>query len=399
MLRSTRIVLLAVVFVNVALLALIAQERKEHEPLTEVAVINLLQGGVPPERVAALAREFGTSFQVSPAVERDLREAGATDPLIQTLREVAAKPAAPKPEPAVVPPILSIESTPGGAQVFVDDELIARTSTEGRLKISTLAPGKHRVRIALDGYRDDERTLDLAASSTTLVAVALQPAQVAPPPSPPKPVPTASVQAPRAYLGVSIQDLTPESAKAFAAPDTSGVLVVEVDPRGPAAAAGLKPGDIVRSFHGQAVKNAKELVSLVGADEPDREIGMEILREGSALRLQVRMATPPTEARFASFRVNQGPLAGLWFKELTEFWRKLLALPPNTPGVLVENIDPNSPAANLGIAAGDIIEEVNREKVSSPDNFRALAERPRGNVLLHLYRQGKDAQILIHGGR
>jgi serine protease Do len=244
------------------------------------------------------------------------------------------------------------------------------------------------LRLAHDGYRDFELTIELGSTGTTAVLATLQAADVAPP-SPPKPQPATGRPAPKAYLGVSIQNLTPESAKAFAAPDTSGALVEQVDPRGPAAAAGLQSGDVIRSFKGKALASAAELIGLVGAEEPGTEIGLEILRNGRALSLQVRLATPPTEARVTSFRVNQGSLAGLTLIELTDFWRKLLALPAKTQGVIVANIDPNSPAANAGIAKGDIIEEVNREKVSSLDDFRALAERAGGSVLLLLNRRGK----------
>jgi hypothetical protein len=387
-----------------AFLTSIAQEQVKREPLTEDEIIRLLQGGVSADRIQSLAQEFGISFQMTAAAERDLRDAGAPESLIQALRGIVPKPAAPKPnkpepaQPAASPPILSIESTPGGAQVFVDDELIARASAEGRLKIPALAPGKHRLRLAHDGYRDFEMPVDLGSTGTTTVVATMQAAE-ATPLSPPKPQPATARPAPKAYLGVMIINLTPESAKTFAAPDTSGALVEEVVPEGPAAAAGLKPGDIVRSFNGQALKNGEELVSRVGGEDPGTEIGLGILRDGTALSLQVRLAAPPTEAKVAWLHVSQGPLAGLTLTELTDFWRRLMALPVETRGVIVNAVEPNTPAANAGIAKGDVIEGVNREKVGSLDDFRALVERARGNVFLHLYRQGKEFQILIRGAK
>jgi hypothetical protein len=402
--RSSRIVLISILFSLAALLPATAQEQKKREPLTEDEIIQLLQGGVPADRIQSLAQEFGISFQMTAAAERDLRGAGAPEALLQALRGAIPKPAAPKPSkpeptpPAASPPILSIESTPGGAQVFVDDELIARTSAEGRLKIPALAPGKHRLRLAHDGYRDFEMPIELGSTGTTTVVATLQAAE-ATPPSPPKPQPAASRPVPKAYLGVLIMNLTPESAKIFAAPDASGTLVGEVDPKGPAAAAGLKPGDVVRSFNGRALANADELRGLVGAEQPDTEIELGILRNGSALSLQARLAAPPAEARVTSLRVDQGPLAGLTLTELTDFWRRFLGLPADTRGVIVNAVEQNTPAATAGITSGDVIEQLNREKIGSLDDFRALAERAQGNLFLHLYRQGKEFQILIHGAK
>jgi hypothetical protein len=105
--RSPQIYLLAIFFLSVAPLTLRAQEKK-HGPLTEGAIINLLHGGVAPERVASLAQEYGITFQMTPAVENDLRTAGATEPLIQTLRGLAPKTVPPQPvkqEPSTPKPI------------------------------------------------------------------------------------------------------------------------------------------------------------------------------------------------------------------------------------------------------------------------------------------------------
>jgi hypothetical protein len=128
--------------------------------LSKERVVAYLKGDVAPARIAELAREHGIDFGMTPEIENELRSAGATDALLTVLRELAPKRTAPKEEPA--PPALLIESSPGGAQVFVDDELVARTSPEGRLRIR-LAPGQHRVRLSLEGYRDNEQNIQLLA--------------------------------------------------------------------------------------------------------------------------------------------------------------------------------------------------------------------------------------------
>jgi PEGA domain len=141
-----------------------AQTQPQPKPFTKDDVVQLLKGNVPAKRVEALARERGIDFQVTPDTESEVRNASATEPLLAALRELAPK-----------PPTLVVTTTPGGAQVFVDDELIARTSADGRLKISTLTPGPHKLRVSLDGYRDHEERVDLVAGETLGVPIPLEP--------------------------------------------------------------------------------------------------------------------------------------------------------------------------------------------------------------------------------
>jgi hypothetical protein len=130
-----------------------APAQVSKKPLSKEAVIRLLKGEVSPNRVAAITREQGIDFQMSPETEKELRAAGATEELLASLRDLTAT--------------LLLGSTPGDAQVYVDDEFVGKTNTEGRLKVSNLAVGEHRVRLSLDGYRDREEKLNLAAGSTT----------------------------------------------------------------------------------------------------------------------------------------------------------------------------------------------------------------------------------------
>lgn len=140
-----------------------AQTQSSQKPLSKDDVVKLLTGNVSSKRVGALARERGIDFQVTPETEKELSSAGADDALIAVLRELAPK-----------PPILVVTTTPGDAQVFVDDELIARTSAEGRLKISSLTPGPHKLRVSLEGYRDHEEGVVLVVGGTLDLPVALE---------------------------------------------------------------------------------------------------------------------------------------------------------------------------------------------------------------------------------
>ncbi len=144
---------------------------------SETDVFKLLKGAVPPDRVAALAKNRGISFQVTEDVERLLREAGANDNLVSTLKQLA---------PKLSPPVLVIHSTPGHAQVYIDDVPTGTTSPEGMLKLPTLAPGDHKVRLALEKFNDYEVVAKLVPGETTTLEAKLEAAPAAAPkPAPP----------------------------------------------------------------------------------------------------------------------------------------------------------------------------------------------------------------------
>jgi len=170
--------------IALALLALISVPavRAQKPKFTETDIVKLLKGFVPPDRVASLAKDRGINFQVTPDAERLLREAGANDNLVATLKQLV---------PKLSPPQLLIHSVPGHAEVYIDDVRIGTTSADGALKLPNLPAGDHKVRLALEKFSDFEVVAKLVPGETTTLDAPLQAA--APPPkvasSSPKPVP------------------------------------------------------------------------------------------------------------------------------------------------------------------------------------------------------------------
>ncbi len=164
-----RVVLNSIVLVALMLyaVAMAARGQTPGRPLTKDDVIALVKGDVPPQRVAQLAREHGIDFALTPQTEKDLRAAGATDELLAALRGLS-------PQPPAAPPVLEIQSSPGHAEVYVDDVHQGQTSEEGHLKVPNLIPGSHRLRLSHDGYLDNERQVDLAAGQTANVTINLE---------------------------------------------------------------------------------------------------------------------------------------------------------------------------------------------------------------------------------
>ncbi|MGA3325795.1 MAG: PEGA domain-containing protein [Terriglobia bacterium] len=163
-------------------------------PLSKIQVMKLLQGGVAMDRVAEIARERGIGFQVTPEIEKELRGAGATPELLETLRQLAPPP--PKPEPALptappaapAPAQLQIEGAPKGAEIYVDDEFKGQVNREGRLKIPGLSPAKHVLRVSAEGFKEKVQTLELTTGETRTytpnLVSAVQPPAALPGPKP-----------------------------------------------------------------------------------------------------------------------------------------------------------------------------------------------------------------------
>jgi PEGA domain/PDZ domain len=281
------------------LLALLALQSfaapESHKPLGEKEVVDLLVNDVPPPRVGELAKQFGISFQVTLSVEQRLRDAGATDALIETLRQLAPKQAAP---PTASAPVMVIESSPGKAQVYIDDEPVGTTSPEGRLKLTKFAPGEHRVRVTHAGFRDFEQKAQLTAGQTTSVLADLEPAQQSNPPAA-EPPPAASSESdstrPPGTLGLF---LTPTQG------GEEGMSVGAVVKGSPADSLGLRPNDTVLSIGGQLIKSAQDLSTVMAGHREGDKVELTFRNSKGVQTRSVQLAGPGILAGLIRYRVN-----------------------------------------------------------------------------------------------
>jgi hypothetical protein len=138
--------------------------------LSENDVLELLSGGVPSSRVAAIIAERGIDFASTPERERKFREAGATQELISALRE-ASKRATKEEQPRRG--ILNVQSKSGEAQVYLNDELKGITSPEGKLRLPDLPPGTYKLRISLPGYQSWENQVDITTGENLTISATL----------------------------------------------------------------------------------------------------------------------------------------------------------------------------------------------------------------------------------
>src|SRR5579864_5390704 len=150
--------------------------------LSKDQVLKLLQQD-PMARVQFLVNKYGISFSMTPDVEKELTQAGATPDLLATFRKLSPAPAKPA---APTMADLTIHAQPGEAEVYIDDERKGTTSTDGALKVSNVTPGPHKLRISRQGYHNFEMAVEVYEGKANTIVGSLQPNE--PPPPEPKPV-------------------------------------------------------------------------------------------------------------------------------------------------------------------------------------------------------------------
>jgi serine protease Do len=198
----------------------------------------------------------------------------------------------------------------------------------------------------------------------------------------------------RGYLGVSVQAITPELAKSLNLKDTKGTLVADVTKGSPAEAAGIKQGDVIVGFDGKEVAEVHNLPPLVAATPVGKEVGLTVLRDGKEQTLKIKVGPMPGERAEAPGSEEQAPGKwGLALRDLDARTAERLGLNPGD-GVLVAAVQPGSAADRAGIRAGDVIQEVNRKKVTSAKEAQAETQKdPTAQTLLLLFRRGNSSQF------
>jgi serine protease Do len=196
----------------------------------------------------------------------------------------------------------------------------------------------------------------------------------------------------RGWLGVAIQDITEPLAKSLDVPVRAGVLVSDVSPDGPAAKAGLKRGDVITAIDGVKTTDTGHLRNLVAMAGKGKTVKVELLRDGKTLSVDVVLGEQPAEGVALGSRqegsADSGALAGITVQELDAAARSRVRAPPTLRGVLVTQVDPQSPAGAMGLRPFDVIVEVNRVETPNVDAFYKAARKAQQRALLLVYRDG-----------
>lgn len=190
----------------------------------------------------------------------------------------------------------------------------------------------------------------------------------------------------RGWLGVSIQEVTPELAKSFGLKEKKGALVAQVFSGSPAEKAGIEQGDVIMGFDGKEIADSKDLPRIVASTSVGKAVTIKLSRNGKVLDRQVKVGEMEEKVEVAKTPSTKKTL-GITVQNLTPEIAKGLGLKKDT-GVVVTDVEPGSPAADAGIRTGDVIREVNRNPVKDAQDFVQKIEKAKDqeNVLLFLQR-------------
>ena len=203
----------------------------------------------------------------------------------------------------------------------------------------------------------------------------------------------------RGYMGVTIQSVNPDIAKAFGLSHGGGALVGDVSPNSPASKAGLERGDIVTELNGKPVESSDQLSVDISQMAPGSVAHLKIVRNGKEQNVDVTLAEFPENQQSAQEEGQQGEkpvVQGLQVENLTSDIARQLGLQASSYGVVVDQVDPDSPAAAAGVNRGDVIQEVNHKPVHNVREYRqALSGAGNQPVLLLLNREGTTHFVII----
>jgi serine protease Do len=206
----------------------------------------------------------------------------------------------------------------------------------------------------------------------------------------------------RGWIGVTIQELTPELAQKFSLKKSNGALVSDVVKDSPAGKAGITRGDVIIEFNGKEVKDVSNLRNMVAQSKIGSEISMRIFRSGKEYTVKVFIIELPREV--AEVVPDQLPndanvevLTGLTVMDLTKEIIRQLGFNKDERGVVVVKVEPGSPADEAEIKKGDILKEIDKKSINNVEDFNRIASNIKKDdtVLLFINRGGKKFYVIL----
>jgi serine protease Do len=201
----------------------------------------------------------------------------------------------------------------------------------------------------------------------------------------------------RGWLGILIQDVNEELAKSFGGKVGGGALISEVTEGSPAQKSGLLQGDIVTAINGEPVNNVADLRNKIAMTPPNTELKLRILRDGKEKELVASVGEQPADMASMAKKMTGSTLSelGLSLQDLTKEVAEQFGYSKDQ-GVLIADVEADSPAAELGLQAGMLIEEVNRTRVRNLKELQQALKKANNpkQVLLRI-RSGEHSQYVV----
>lgn len=201
----------------------------------------------------------------------------------------------------------------------------------------------------------------------------------------------------RGWLGVLLQDLTSDLAKALNINNTQGSLVAEVTKDSPAEKGGLQRGDVITRVNGKLIKNTEQLRNEIGLTVPGSKVELEVFRKGDKTRLQIVLGERLDQSYAASDQTLSENKMGMIVQSMTPELARRFGYTRVMPGVVITSVYPGSPAAKAGLRPGLVIMEINQRVVDSLDNYEDALKRVNidDGILLLVGDQNRIQYVII----
>jgi serine protease Do len=202
----------------------------------------------------------------------------------------------------------------------------------------------------------------------------------------------------RGFLGINIVNVDADRAAAFNLKTEDGAFVEQVEPGKPAEKAGVKPGDTIVKVDGVPVKDTRDLIGYVSGKAPGSKVQLGVIREGKEINLTASLAERKDETgdKVDNEKVASGDSherIGIQVTELTPQMRQMQRIKADIDGLVVMRVKEVSAAAEAGIQEGDIITQVNGQKVGTTEEFGKLVGKAKQGDFLKLYVYNPRANV------
>jgi len=206
----------------------------------------------------------------------------------------------------------------------------------------------------------------------------------------------------RGWLGVGIQDVTPELAKAFRLKDNKGTLITGVMSGTPAEKAGLQKGDVVLKLNGEIVENSNALRNEIADARADATVELELVRNGTPMRMMVTLderPKQPSRMTIPQEPPTPTPQLGFSVQELTPEMAERLGYTQVQGGVVITEVEPDSSASEAGLRAGMLVIEMDRQNIVNLADFRRVGSELslQDGILLLVRTQQGSQYIFVQG--